>query len=114
MANAQDLDNTHASVTFEEKILPLKSKMVKPGKEQPSLNLVARNNEMKRIMNENDRFLKRLQNRGSNYDVFEWRHERKEQMKRVKQLCSFPLSFSTAKERPGHHSRNKRRVNQLV
>ena len=35
-------------------------------------------------MKENDAFLKRLQNRTSDYNVFAWKDDRKEQMKRIK------------------------------
>ena len=42
-----------------------------------SLNKGARDKEMRRIMAENDSLLKRLQSRGSVYNVFEWEHDRK-------------------------------------
>jgi hypothetical protein len=34
-------------------------------------------NESKRIMEENEKLLERLQNRQSNYNVFEWENKRK-------------------------------------
>jgi len=48
-------------------------------------------------MKENDAFLKRLQDRKSEYNVFAWKDNRKEQMKRIKAICLFPPSISNKK-----------------
>ena len=49
-----------------------------------SLNVIVRNREINRILNENEAMLKRLQNRQSNYNVWSWENERKQQVKRIK------------------------------
>lgn len=48
------------------------------GGNHDSLNVVARNKEINRILNENEAMLKRLQNRQSNYNVWSWENERKQ------------------------------------
>lgn len=62
-----------------------------------SLNSHQRKQEMSRILIENEALLKRLQNRQSNYNVWSWENERKQQIKRIKQLCLFPPSISKRK-----------------
>lgn len=37
--------------------------------------------------------LKRLQNRQSCYNVYSWENERKQQVKRIKQICMYPPSI---------------------
>ena len=62
-----------------------------------SLNQGQRNQEINRILVENEAMLKRLQNRTSNYNVSSWQKERKSHIKRVKQICMYPPSISTSK-----------------
>lgn len=62
-----------------------------------SLNANQRKQEMSRILLENEALLKRLQNRQSNYNVWSWENERKQQIKRIKQICMFPPSISKRK-----------------
>lgn len=52
---------------------------------------------MSRILLENEALLKRLQNRQSNYNVWSWENERKQQIKRIKQICLYPPSISKRK-----------------
>jgi hypothetical protein len=59
-----------------------------------SLNKGARNKEISRILVANEAMLKRLQNRTSNYNVWSWEHERKAQVKLIKQICLYPPSIS--------------------
>ena len=62
-----------------------------------SLNGNQRSREVNRILVENEALLKRLQNRQSNYNVWSWEHERKQQVKRIKQICMYPPSISKRK-----------------
>lgn len=62
-----------------------------------SLNANHRKQEMSRILIENEALLKRLQNRQSTYNVWSWENERKQQIKRVKQICMYPPAFSKRK-----------------
>jgi len=55
---------------------------------------VKRNSEIKRIMQENEQLLKRLLNRQSNYNVFEWENARKMQVKNLKRISRYNLSIS--------------------
>ena len=64
-----------------------------------SLNSNMRNKEINRILIENEAMLKRLQNRQSSYNVWNWEVERKEQIKRVKQICMYPPTISTNTKR---------------
>jgi hypothetical protein len=64
-----------------------------------SLNKVARGQEIKRIMQENEAMLKRLQNRGSVYNVTDWELERRDQVKNIKRICKYGLSISTERNR---------------
>ena len=64
-----------------------------------SLNYIQRNNEVKRIMTENEALLKRLQSRGSTYNISEWEKDRKQQMKDIKRICKYNPSISTKKQR---------------
>ena len=64
-----------------------------------SLNRVARNAEQKRIMMENDAFLKRLQNQQSNYNVFEWEHKRKDQVKNIQRICKYEPAMAMRSKR---------------
>lgn len=54
------------------------------GRVGESLNGNQRRQEMSRILLENEALLKRLQNRQSNYNVWSWENERKQQIKRIK------------------------------
>lgn len=59
---------------------------------------------MSRILLENEALLKRLQNRQSNYNVWSWENERKQQIKRIKQICLYPPSISKRKR---YHKKTK-------
>ena len=50
-------------------------------------------------MRDNECFLKRLQNRKSTYNVFEWEHDRRNQIRDIKRICKYPLSISTKRVR---------------
>ena len=58
-----------------------------------SLNRRVRQKELVRITNENECLLKRLQEKTSHYNVFEWRVERKKQVKMIKKICYYPPSL---------------------
>jgi ribosomal protein S16 len=80
-----------------------------------SLNYIARNNEVKRITNANEQLLKRLQNRGPTYNVVEWEHDRKQQIKDIRRICKYNPTIST--NRPRAKSRVKggaTRLNMLL
>jgi len=48
---------------------------------------------MQRITEENDALLKRLQEKTSHYNVFEWELDRKKQVKMLKKICYYPPSL---------------------
>jgi hypothetical protein len=49
---------------------------------------------MQRITEENENLLKRLQEKQSNYNVFEWELDRKKQVKMLKKICYYPPSLT--------------------
>ena len=55
-----------------------------------SLNRYQRQKDMDRIMEENARLLKRLQNREANYSVKDWARQDRENSLRVKSICDYP------------------------
>jgi len=69
----------------------LKNKNQKAGK---SLNMGARLQTERRIMEENERMLGRLQDQNSHYNVYDWELDRKENVKRVKAICYYPPSMA--------------------
>lgn len=74
---------------------PKPPKQKKP--ERFSLNKVSQDNEMKRIMQENEALLRRLQSRESNYNVDSWVRDRRKQERQIRKLCKYEPSISTAK-----------------
>ena len=63
---------------------------------------------MQRITEENENLLKRLQEKQSCYNVFEWELDRKKQIKMLKKICYYPPSL-TKKSRlrsKRHHTQN--------
>mmetsp|Transcript_6650 Transcript_6650/g.10688 ORF Transcript_6650/g.10688 Transcript_6650/m.10688 type:complete len:94 (-) Transcript_6650:1631-1912(-) len=60
-------------------------------------------------MHENEQFLKRLQTRSSNYNVFEWEHDRKEQIKKLRRISKYDLSISTYRR-----GRSKKRGKKFI
>jgi hypothetical protein len=85
--------------------------MSKTGFGDMSLNSGLRNKEIIRILQENEAMLKRLQSRQSTYNVWNWELERKEQVKRVKQICMYPPNFSTKR---GRFQKKKRGIDMVV
>jgi hypothetical protein len=55
--------------------------------------------------------LKRLQARGSVYNVIGWEKERKQQIKDLKRICKYDLSISTKRQRG--KSRGRAALNKL-
>ena len=55
-----------------------------------SLNQGARNIESQRIALENEQILKRLQEKNSVYNVYDWEHQRKKQENLVRNICYHP------------------------
>lgn len=55
-----------------------------------SLNSEYRKKELSRVALENQALLKRLQNRQSSYSNEQWRHERKETERLLRNICQFP------------------------
>ena len=49
----------------------------------------ARKQEIQRITMENESLLQRLQEANSAYNVYDWDNERKEAVKRVKNICYY-------------------------
>ena len=58
-----------------------------------SLNRNVRNREMQRITTENENMLRRLQEKQSCYNVFDWETDRKKQIKMLKKICYYPPSM---------------------
>ncbi|CDW80981.1 UNKNOWN [Stylonychia lemnae] len=58
-----------------------------------SLNRGIRQKEFQRITNENEQLLRRLQDRQSFYNVFQWEIDRKKQEQILKKLCYYPPNF---------------------
>lgn len=48
---------------------------------------------MQRITEENENLLKRLQEKQSCYNVFDWETDRKKQIKMLKKICYYPPSL---------------------
>lgn len=48
---------------------------------------------MQRITEENENLLKRLQEKQSCYNVFDWETDRKKQVKLLKKICYYPPSL---------------------
>lgn len=59
-----------------------------------SLNLGARAKESLRINKENEVFLQRLMNLGSQYNFQQYDQQRKQQVRLVKSICTYPISFT--------------------
>jgi hypothetical protein len=57
---------------------------------RPSLNGESRKRELYRINNENNKLLKRLQSKRSDYSVSKWENERKNKEKILKNICIHP------------------------
>ena len=55
-----------------------------------SLNRDYRKKELERVTLENQALLRRLQNRQSSYSTEQWRHERKETERLLRNICHFP------------------------
>jgi len=58
-----------------------------------SLNRNVRHREMQRITDENENMLKRLQEKQSCYNVYDWEVDRKKQVKMLKKICYYPPSL---------------------
>ena len=69
-----------------------------------SLNMGARLQTERRIMEENERMLGRLQDQGSHYNVYDWELDRKEGVKRVKAICYYPPSMTKEKKKKTRRS----------
>ena len=63
------------------------------GTKKATLNKGARVNEMKRIMQDNEFMLKRLQDRTSTYNVFAWENDRKQQVRTLRRISKYDLSI---------------------
>lgn len=55
-----------------------------------SLNKNVRQKEIARITEENEGLLRRLQEKTSHYNVFDWELDRKKQIKMLKKICYYP------------------------
>ncbi len=64
-------------------------------------------NESKRIMEENEKLLERLQNRQSNYNVFEWENKRKLELQDIKRICKFDPTPIISSQRTNTKSRKR-------
>ena len=69
-----------------------------------SLNMGARLQTERRIMEENERMLGRLQEQTSHYNVYDWELDRKEAVKRVKAICYYPPSMTKEKKKKTRRS----------
>ena len=69
---------------------------------------------MARITEENENMLKRLQEKQSCYNVFDWEMDRKKQVKMLKKICYYPPSLSTQKPKRRGKKRNNMDPNYEV
>ena len=63
------------------------------GQRSRSLNRNMRQREKARITEENESLLKRLQEKTSCYNVYDWEIDRKKQVKMIKKICYYPPSL---------------------
>ena len=63
-----------------------------------TLHAPQRRLESSRIQHENQYLLHRIQSKQSTYNVWSWENERKEQIKRIKQICHYPPSISKTRK----------------
>lgn len=70
-----------------------------------------RKRENRRIAEENETFLKRLQEQGSHYNVYEWEQSRKDEIKRVKNICYYPPSIIKKRMKRGRKSTRRHTSN---
>ena len=64
-----------------------------PPYQKRSLNKEARKRELLKITIENQQFLKRLQDKSSNYDVTKWETEHVDRQHMLRNICEFPYQF---------------------
>ena len=69
--------------------------------------MVARKNEIQRVTVENEQMLQRLQAANSTYNVYEWDNQRKENVKRVKNICYYKPSLLKKTHRKGSRIRRR-------
>ena len=82
----------HASTTsLKQRKRAKKSMTVLPTTK--SLNASQRHIESQRITTENEALLKRLQQQNSVYNVYDWEHQAKKQVRYVKSICYHPPSL---------------------
>ena len=79
-----------------------------------TLNKPARLNEMKRIQQDNEQMLKRLQDRQSVYNVQTWESERKNQVKTLRRICKYGLSIAPKTSRKSRRRGAKKSNNPLL
>jgi len=72
-----------------------------------SLNIGSRMTTERRIMEENERMLNRLQDQNSHYNVYDWELDRKQSIKRVKAICYYPPTMIRKKGRSRGGKRSK-------
>lgn len=59
------------------------------GAQKKSLNREARKRELLKITMENQAFLRRLQDKQPNYNVYRWEEEENERKKLLKNICEY-------------------------
>lgn len=81
---------------------PTAVSVVRPGTTpygKRSLNKNRRKNELLKITLENQSFLRRLQEKNSNYDVNKWEIQFKERKNILKNICEYPYVMSSNRRR---------------
>ena len=68
-----------------------------PDYKNKSLNSSFQKWETKKIEDENEALLRRLQMRKSNYSVIQWNKEHKSRKKMLTSMCEYPYQFSGTK-----------------
>jgi len=63
-------------------------------------------------MQENENLLKRLQEAGSTYNVFDWDNNRREQVKQIKNICYYAPSL--LKKKTKRHKSRKRNSTRVL
>jgi Hemingway/CFA97 len=72
---------------------PIDATTVTSGFGRKSLNREQRKKELLKITVENQNFLKRLQDKSSNYSVAKWEEDFKHKEKIMKNMCEYPFIF---------------------
>ena len=88
-----ELDYAAEQVISELNIMYLQQLILDGGMSKGSLNRDQRKKELLKITVENQQFLRRLQDKQSNYSVAKWEEDYKHKERIMKNMCEYPLVF---------------------